>query len=219
MENKIEKKGRTMKKNNRNIKDGKVFKLVELSILTAIMIVFAFTPVGYLKLGVISITFLPIPIALGAYLLGIEAGAFLGLVFGLTSLVQCFGLDPFGTFLFSLSPVKTVMLCIIPRIICGVLAGLISKWLKNTKIKPVSYYITALTPALANTIFFTSFLLIFFWGDKSFISKMQEYKMTTDTLWLFCISFVGINGIVESAVSMSLGGVICKYVGKVLRRN
>ena len=43
-----------------------------------------------------------IPVAVGAIVLGPISGAFLGLVFGLTSFSQCFGADTFGTTLLEL---------------------------------------------------------------------------------------------------------------------
>ena len=67
-----------------------------LGILIALTLVMAFTPVGYLKVGAVSISFLMIPVAVGAIAVGPWAGALLGAVFGITSFVQCFGADPFG---------------------------------------------------------------------------------------------------------------------------
>jgi uncharacterized membrane protein len=66
-----------------------------LGILIALTLVMAFTPVGYLKVGAVSISFLMIPVAVGAIAVGPWAGALLGAVFGITSFVQCFGADPF----------------------------------------------------------------------------------------------------------------------------
>jgi len=84
--------------------------MVRLAVVTAIIILMAFTPIGYLKYGPLSITFLQIPVVVGAIVLGPASGAFLGGVFGATSLAQCFGLDAFGTMLFGLNPVGTIIL-------------------------------------------------------------------------------------------------------------
>lgn len=60
--------------------------LSELALLTALVLIMAYTPLGYLKTpwGV-EITFIVIPVAVGSIILGPMAGGFLGLVFGLTS--------------------------------------------------------------------------------------------------------------------------------------
>ena len=70
-----------------------------LGVLSALVIIMAFTPIGYLRVGVISISFLMIPVAIGSVARGPMGGAILGTVFGITSFAQCFGMDAFGTFL------------------------------------------------------------------------------------------------------------------------
>lgn len=67
-----------------------------MAILIAIILVMAFTPLGYLKTAGLEITFIQVPVIVGAILMGPTAGAILGGVFGLTSFIQCFGLSAFG---------------------------------------------------------------------------------------------------------------------------
>ena len=86
-------------------KSNKVHRITLTAILAAIIILMAFTPIGYLRIGVVSITFLTIPVVVGGIVLGPLYGGFLGAVFGLTSLAQCFMGDVFGATLFSLSAV------------------------------------------------------------------------------------------------------------------
>lgn len=43
-------------------------QMVQLAILVAIMLIFAYTPLGYLKVGAIEITFMVLPVAIGAIL-------------------------------------------------------------------------------------------------------------------------------------------------------
>ena len=69
----------------------KVQRMVILAVLIALTLVMALTPLGYLKIGALSISFLCIPIAIGATVLGPTAGLILGTLFGITSFVQCFG--------------------------------------------------------------------------------------------------------------------------------
>ena len=59
----------------------KTGKMVQLAILAAIVVLMAFTPLGYLQIGVVKITFLMIPVVIGAIILGPGAGAVLGAVF------------------------------------------------------------------------------------------------------------------------------------------
>ena len=55
--------------NNNNVSP-RTAKMVLLAILAAIMLVLAFTPLGYLKVGVIEISFMMVPVAVGAIVLG-----------------------------------------------------------------------------------------------------------------------------------------------------
>lgn len=105
--------------------------MVQMAILIAIMLVFAFTPIGYLKVGFIEITFMVLPVAIGAIICGPTGGAVLGGIFGITSFIQCFGMSPFGTFLLGLNPWLTFVTCLIPRILCGWLSGLLFKALNK----------------------------------------------------------------------------------------
>ena len=72
--------------------------LVQLSLLAAIELVMAYTPLGYLRVFALEITFLMVPVTLGAILLGPAAGAVLGGVFGLTSFATCFSVSVFRYF-------------------------------------------------------------------------------------------------------------------------
>lgn len=191
-----------------------------MAILIAIMLIFNFTPLGFLRIGAIEITFMVLPVAIGAILLGPSAGAILGGLFGILSFIQCFGTSPLGVILLGLDPFLTFITCVIPRILCGWLPGLLFKALsKIDKTKVVSYYATSLATALLNTIFFVGCVILFFWKNDTFISTMNEWKVATDSIWIFIIAFVGTNGVVEAIVNFILGGSIAKVVTKVAARN
>ncbi len=202
-----------MNKNTRSI-----MRLTQLSILVAIMLIFAFTPIGYIKMPGIEITLMVLPVAVGAIVLGPVAGAILGAVFGITSFIQCFGMSAFGTFLFGLSPVLTFIMCIIPRILCGFLSGLIFKALiKLDKTKLASYFVASLSTALLNTIFFVGCVVLFFWRNPEFISKMIEWEMKTDTLWAFIVGFIALNGVIEAIVNFVVAGAVAKAIHKIVK--
>ncbi len=71
-------------------------QLVEMALLTAIIILLAFTPIGYIRTLGLEITLIVVPVTVGAVTLGPSAGAVLGAVFGITSFIQCFGMSQFG---------------------------------------------------------------------------------------------------------------------------
>ena len=63
----------------------RILRLTQLSVLVALLLIFGFTSIGYIKVGVIEITLNVIPVAIAAIVLGPSAGAICGAVFGLTS--------------------------------------------------------------------------------------------------------------------------------------
>lgn len=114
------------------MKNEKTYELVLTALFTAIIIIMAFTPLGYIPLVVINATVIHIPVILGALFLGPRKGAFLGFVFGLTSFINnTFKAATASAFVFS--PVlaanvvgisgifKSLYICFVPRILVGVI--------------------------------------------------------------------------------------------------
>ncbi len=195
----------------------KTLKLTQLAILTAIIAVMAFTPIGYLRVGVISITLIPIPVAVGAMLLGPSSGAILGGIFGLTSFVQCFGLDPFGTTLGQISVFSTLLLCFIPRILAGLSSGYVYKLFNKvdqSKGKIVSYATASLTCPVVNTVLFMTLLVLFF-GKTPYIQSLRGGS----NILAFMVSMVGINGLVEFAATLVVATAIAKPLDIALKKN
>ena len=64
--------------------------LTSVALMAAIVILLANTPLGMIQLPVIKATTVHIPVILGAVLLGPMAGAVLGGVFGICSLISNF---------------------------------------------------------------------------------------------------------------------------------
>ncbi|MBE6884200.1 MAG: ECF transporter S component [Ruminococcaceae bacterium] len=188
--------------------------LVQLALLTAIIIVMSFTPIGYLKTPIVEITFIPIPVVIGAIVIGPSAGAFLGAVFGLTSFIQCFGMSQFGAMLLSINPIFTFIMCFVARLLMGWLCGLIFKAFyrfDKSSSKLVSYGAASLSGALLNTLFFVALLLLLF-GNTDFVQSFG------DTVFGIIATIVGVNGLVEALVCMIVGAAVSKAIDKIFRR-
>ena len=104
--------------------------LVQLALFSAIIIAMAMVPfLGYIPLGFMRATIIHIPVILGSVLLGPRKGAVLGGVFGLTSLVNNTVAPNVTSFVFtpfySLGDVHgnwaSLLICLVPRILVGVL--------------------------------------------------------------------------------------------------
>ena len=181
-----------------------VSKMVQMAILAAIIILMAFTPLGYLRTPALEITFLMIPVAIAAILVGPAGGAIAGGIFGVTSFIQCFGLSWFGTMLFSINPFFTFIICIIPRILAGWLPGLLYRALiKIGKNKTVSAIYACLAAPLLNTVLFVATLFLLF-GSTDFVRGFGE------STWAIIVVLVGLNGLIEAGVGFIAGSTVSR---------
>ena len=101
----------------------KTYKMVLLGVLSALVIVLQLWGSAIPFFGGTSLCLVLIPIVVGGLALGKNAGAFLGLLFGVFVFLWCgvFGYDPFTAFLFQNNPVVTALICIVK----GGMAGLV----------------------------------------------------------------------------------------------
>lgn len=201
---------------NKTSNFSKVQKMVLMAVLIALTIVMAFTPIGYLKIGPLSISFLCIPIAIGAITLGPMAGLTLGTLFGLTSFFQCFGADAFGTAMLSINWFYTFIICVVARALMGLFAGLIAKGLgKILKDKKAGkFYLNdiigiILCPVM-NTAFFLGFMALFFGGTQ---------VMGLDVITMVVIPALSINCAIEIAACAVIGSAISIAVKQIVKSN
>ena len=189
--------------------------MVELALMIAIIIIMSLTPLGYIRTPGLSITLLTVPVAVGAVLLGPTGGAICGLAFGITSFMQCFGMGAFGTMLFSINPLGTAVVCIVPRLLEGWITGLIFKAVRG-KMKNGAYLVASLACPLLNTLFFMSALvLIFYHTDyiQGFVTSLGVSNPFT-----FVVAFVGVQGLIEAIVCFILAGAISRALSAALHR-
>lgn len=190
------------------MKSIKTNALTQIALLSAILIVMAFTPLGYLPLGPIKITFLCIPVVIAAITCGVKGGAILGFVFGMTSLVQCFGMDVFGTTLMNINPFFMTIVCLLPRVLVGVFAALTYKAVKGT----LSAFVASFAGTVTNTVGFLGLMVLLF-GNSDYLRQFGS------TAWEIIVAMAGVNALVEAAVCTVLGGIIAKAVLKFLKRS
>ena len=130
-------------KNSRNKRSEQIYKLSVLGLLSAITFIMAFTPIGYIPVGALKLTFLTIPVIVAAALIGPAGGAIIGGMFGITSFIQaCSGMSVLTGALFQLNPVLTFILCIVPRVLEGFLGGLVFKGLQKSRESELFSYIS-----------------------------------------------------------------------------
>ena len=135
--------------------------MVSVALMSAIIIVLANTPLGMIQLPVIKATTVHIPVIIGAVLLGPVAGAILGGVFGICSLVSntmaptllSFAFSPFMTTTGLAGAAKAIWISVGCRILIGLVAGWL--WILLTKLKvnqTVALILTGFLGSMTNTI-------------------------------------------------------------------
>ncbi len=200
-------------KTTKATRKAKTLFLVQNAVLAAIVVLMAFTPIGYLRLGAVETTFIMIPVAVGAITLGEKSGAFLGLVFGISSFIQCFGMSPFGAALLQINPIFTFIMCLVPRILMGYLCGIIYKVLCKVK-KGVAVVVASFSAPVINTALFMASLILFF-GKSEYIMGMRA---GTENIWAFMVAFVGINGVMEIVTTTLIAPPVALAVQKAVKK-
>ena len=189
-----------------NTKGGTKY-LVELALMIAIIFVMAFTPLGYLRTPGLSITFLTVPVAVAAMILGPKGGAICGAAFGITSLMQCFGTSAFGAMLLGINPFG-------PRILEGLLSGLIFKAVRS-KNKNLAYFAGGLACPVLNTIFYMSSLVLFFYNTDYIQGFVDTHGVTNP--FAYVVALVGVQGAIEAVVCTVVGAAVARALAAALK--
>ena len=187
-------------------------QLVLLGLMTAILLLMAYTPLGYLNIGPLAVTFNVIPVAVAAITLGPAGGAIVGSVFGLTSFLQCLGIggsSAMGVMLFSINPFLAFVQRFVPRALDGLLLGWIYRGLSK-RVKPyAACAATGFLSAFLNTLLFMTALLALF-GGTEYVQSLVAGR----NLLVFVCAFVGVNAVAEMAAATILTGAVGAALGK-----
>lgn len=181
-------------------------QLALLGLMAAILLLMAYTPLGYLNIGPLAITFNVIPVAISAIALGPVGGAIAGAIFGLTSFLQCIGVggsSAMGVILFGINPVFAFLQRVVPRVLDGLLLGFIFRGLRKHTNIYVSCAVTGFFSAFLNTLLFMTLLVVLF-GNTDYMQELIGGR----NILLFVCTFVGINAVCEMISSTIITGAV-----------
>ena len=192
----------------------KTTQITTLGLMMAILLLMAYTPLGYLNIGPIAITFNVIPVAISAIALGPAGGAAAGSIFGLTSFLQCIGIGGqsiMGVALFNINPALAFIQRFVPRFLDGLLLGYIFRGMRKRTNTYISCAVTGFFSAFLNTAFFMTALVLLF-GNTAYMKEM----IGGENIIVFICTFVGINAvcemIVSTVVTAAVGTPLSRYV-------
>ena len=175
--------------------------LVSVALMAAIIIVLANTPLGMIQLPVIKATTVHIPVILGAILLGPSAGAILGGVFGICSVVSNTMTPTLLSFAFS----PFMSGC---RILLGVAAGWL--WILFRKVK-LNEVIALPIVGFAGSIFHTIIVM-----GSIYVLFAQQYaeakEVAISAVFGLVMGTVMASGIPEAIAA----AILVLAIGKVL---
>ena len=193
--------------------------LAEVALFVGIILVMKITGLSSVPVGPLVMTFTMIPIAIGSMLLGPLAGTILGAVFGLTSLYDAItGKSAMTYFFFQESPFFTVLLCVGTRALVGAVTGWLFRLLSKADKKHTwSYFAGGLAAPLLNTLFFMGFIVLVFYRT-TFVQNLVN-KLGASGPIMFVILVVGVQGLMEAATGLVIGGAIAKGVAHALKRD
>lgn len=187
-------------------------QLTILGLMSGILFLMAYTPLGYLNIGPLAVTFNVIPVAICAVVLGPTGGAVAGAVFGLTSFLQAMGIggtSALGAALFQINPFLSAVQCFVPRILDGLLIGFIYRGMRKKTNVYASCAVTGFFSAFLNTLFFMTALVVMF-GNTEVIQNLMGGR----NVIIGCCMMVGVNAISEMVSST----IITAAVGTALSK-
>ena len=175
-------------------------KVVLLALFTAIVAVLQLLG-AFIKFGPFSISLVLMPIAVGAALMGVFAGVWLGLVFGIIVLLSG-DAAPFMVF----DPAATIFVVLLKGMLAGAAAGAVYRILAGFN-KTAAAVAAAISCPVVNTGMFIA------GGYLFFLPILTEWAGSAAevTAFIFLV-MVGANFLVELAINLVLSPVIVRLI-------
>ncbi|MBD5560289.1 MAG: ECF transporter S component [Clostridia bacterium] len=181
--------------------------VVCMAVLVALMLLFGFTPIGYIPMPFADLTLMCLPVLIGTFVLGLRAGFGLAVVFILTSLLQLVTKpSALALVMLETNPLLCVLNLILPRLLIpfaawGVWKALERRWPR------LSLAAGSAAGSLINTAVFLLLLQVWFVGGIASGFGLTDAGATA-LIWGIVLT----NGLPEAA----LAAIICPLVARAL---
>ena len=197
--------------------------MVSVALMSAIIVVLANTPLGMIQLPVIKATTVHIPVIIGAILLGPKAGAILGFVFGVCSLISntmaptllSFAFSPFMSTTGFPGALKAIWISVGCRVLIGVAAGWI--WILFKKIRMnqfIGLIITGFAGSMVNTVAVMGSIYLLFAKQYA-----EAKNVAVTAVWGLVMGTVTASGIPEAIAASVIVAVVAKVLLKVFAKS
>lgn len=196
--------------------------MVSVALMAAIVIVLANTPLGMIQLPIIKATTVHIPVIIGAILLGPSAGAILGFVFGVCSLISntmaptllSFAFSPFMSTTGILGACKALWISVGCRTLIGIAAGWLWIFLQKMNVNQlIALPIVGFIGSMVNTVTVMGSIYLLFAQQYA---EAKEVAITA--VWGLVMGTVAASGIPEAIAAAILVLALGKVLIQVLKR-
>lgn len=191
-------------KKNRN-----VFQMTIIAMLVAILIIQTFVPIlGYIPLGPIDVTIVHITVILAAVLFGSRTGLLIGMSWGILSMVRAY-IQPTPFNIVFLNP----LISVVPRLLVGLISGLLFSWLSKKTTSRWIYSVTALVGTVLNTVLVLGGIYLF--AGEIYANALG---IPVSALLGALGAVIATNGIIEIIASMVILPVVAIPLGRFVKR-
>ena len=212
---------------SRKTQSERIRQMVIAGMLSAIVAVLTFTPIGMIPLPppLPSATMVHIPVLLAVLVEGPAVGLTVGLVFGLCSCIRAWETGMVGLTLFFRNPIISVL----PRLLVPLAAyGLWALWKKaarqNALTDKLGAAIASAAGAAVNTVLCLGLISLIYGGDLTAMLNEMITAGNADAAYLnnagaWLVAVVGLpNGVAEAIVAAVIVPIIKTAVDTVTRR-
>lgn len=203
----------------------KVREMTILAMFIAIIVVMAFVPfLGFITIGVVSYTIIPIPVIIGGILLGRKNGMILGLAFGVVSMIRG-AMSANFDFLFVFPWVS-----VLPRFLFGLFVYDIYQFFKKLiKVQIVALVVSFFVLSMLHSILVLPMLLTTF--PLVLANANYQSIVGTDVLGLIqgtttlsaglklILGVLVSNSLIEALLAASIGAIVCDRLMVYLKWN
>lgn len=196
--------------------------LVSVALMAAIIIVLANTPLGMIQLPIIKATTVHIPVIIGAILLGPSAGAMLGAVFGVCSLISntmaptllSFAFSPFMSTTGIPGALKAIWISVGCRVLIGVVAGWLWNFLEKMHVNNwIALPVVGFVGSMVNTISVMGSIYLLFAQQYA---EAKEVGITA--VWGLIMGTVTASGIPEAVAAAVLVTALGRALVQAFRK-
>ena len=201
----------------------KILRMVELSMLIALVVVLQMVGT-FVKIGPLPMSFVLVPIVIGACMLGPRAGAILGGVFGIITMIMGItGADAFSFLLWDASPVWFVIICLLKATLAGFCSGLVYQALGKLfhgKYIYLQTVLAAITAPIVNTGIFVVGMLVFFFNTMQGLPTLfpEAFGQYQNAVQIVFLGLAGLNFVGEFIVNLILTPAIVRIVEIVKKK-